>query len=107
MTRPLALTADDIADIARLLPERSLYFVAQYLGCDRRTVIYHANKLGVERKVRSRGGRPAKRLVGPETGEKRCTACQQTKPLSEFYRNCQGIMGRATRCIPCDRGARA
>ena len=39
----------------------------------------------------------------PGPGEKRCSWCNQIKPLTEFYRSSYNYLGVQSKCKDCDR----
>lgn len=58
-----------------------------------------------ERNKRSRRRRGQKERVHPITeGQRACTRCGLTKPLSSFYNKSRGPGGKTSRCIDCISG---
>lgn len=42
----------------------------------------------------------------PKPPTKRCAACRETKPVTEFYRNARGMPGYRPYCKPCHKAKR-
>lgn len=105
MTRRAAppITDDDKADIARLLPEHGVAYVAEWIGCHRNTVLLHARRMGITDWPVPCGHRSRALQARDVPGvSKVCVCCDESKPLTDFQVMTIGRFGRRPRCKACD-----
>lgn len=101
------LTADEKADIVRLLPEHGAAYVAEWIGCSRAAVTKHAKLMGITDWPRPSGYRRPSLAARDVPGvSKVCLGCDESKPLGDFQALKIGRFGRRSKCKACTKAAR-